>query len=197
MEKIETPQRYETPNTIATATIIFIVLKLTGVVPWSWIWVLCPAWLYVILLLADVIYRVVRQNVSWKEAENLLDDLEKLPNMIDRNGRSLTKGDVFQFDGKAWQFLGNSPLGGPDDVNDMREAIAKTECSGHCGLNYCDENGCLHRKRNYVDGTGLATPNFTDAKPKHADEAPEGFTGGGPYMRMDYKIDPASLPPQS
>ena len=26
-------------------TIAFIVLKLTGVVNWSWLWVLCPIWI--------------------------------------------------------------------------------------------------------------------------------------------------------
>lgn len=28
---------------------MFIVLKLTGVVAWSWIWVLCPFWIPVII----------------------------------------------------------------------------------------------------------------------------------------------------
>lgn len=26
-------------------TLIFIVLKLVGVINWSWIWVLCPIWI--------------------------------------------------------------------------------------------------------------------------------------------------------
>ena len=26
-------------------TIVFIVLKLCGVISWSWIWVLCPLWI--------------------------------------------------------------------------------------------------------------------------------------------------------
>lgn len=25
-------------------TIIFIVLKLCGVIPWAWVWVFCPMW---------------------------------------------------------------------------------------------------------------------------------------------------------
>ena len=25
--------------------IVFIVLKLTGVIAWSWVWVLCPLWI--------------------------------------------------------------------------------------------------------------------------------------------------------
>jgi hypothetical protein len=27
----------------------------------------------------------------------------------------------------------------------------KRECGGNCGMNYCDENGCIDRKRNIVD----------------------------------------------
>jgi hypothetical protein len=26
-------------------TILFITLKLTGVINWSWVWVLCPLWI--------------------------------------------------------------------------------------------------------------------------------------------------------
>lgn len=32
-------------------TIVFVVLKLTGVVEWNWIWVLSPIWIYAILFL--------------------------------------------------------------------------------------------------------------------------------------------------
>ena len=31
-------------------TITFIVLKLTGVIEWSWLWVLSPAWISIILV---------------------------------------------------------------------------------------------------------------------------------------------------
>ncbi len=33
-------------------TIVFIVLKLIGVIAWSWIWVLAPIWILIILLIA-------------------------------------------------------------------------------------------------------------------------------------------------
>lgn len=33
-------------------TIIFIVLKLIGVIEWSWLWVLSPLWISVVLSLA-------------------------------------------------------------------------------------------------------------------------------------------------
>jgi len=38
--------------------IAFIVLKLCGVISWSWIWVLCPTWVGLVLFVAIVlIYR--------------------------------------------------------------------------------------------------------------------------------------------
>ena len=30
-------------------TIVFIVLKLTGVIDWSWVWVLSPVWISILL----------------------------------------------------------------------------------------------------------------------------------------------------
>lgn len=32
-------------------TIVFIVLKLCNVITWSWIWVLCPIWISILLVL--------------------------------------------------------------------------------------------------------------------------------------------------
>ena len=32
-------------------TLLFVILKLTGVVEWSWLWVLSPIWIGVILAL--------------------------------------------------------------------------------------------------------------------------------------------------
>lgn len=37
--------------------VAFIVLKLCGVIDWSWIWVLCPMWISTIVLL--VIFAVL------------------------------------------------------------------------------------------------------------------------------------------
>lgn len=30
-------------------TIVFVVLKLVGVINWSWLWVLCPLWINILL----------------------------------------------------------------------------------------------------------------------------------------------------
>lgn len=34
-----------------TLTIIFIVLKLVGAIDWSWVWVLSPLWISLLVLL--------------------------------------------------------------------------------------------------------------------------------------------------
>lgn len=36
---------------IGLLAIAFIVLKLIGVIKWSWVWVLCPIWISVSLLI--------------------------------------------------------------------------------------------------------------------------------------------------
>jgi len=40
-------------------TIVFIVLKLTGFISWSWLWVLCPLWLGLALVLGIAIIALV------------------------------------------------------------------------------------------------------------------------------------------
>ena len=42
--------------------LIFIVLKLTKVINWSWIWVLCPIWISAILIILIYIGVYVRCN---------------------------------------------------------------------------------------------------------------------------------------
>lgn len=39
-------------------TIVFIVLKLCGVINWSWIWVLAPMWISAALCVAIIIFIV-------------------------------------------------------------------------------------------------------------------------------------------
>lgn len=46
-------------------TIVFITLKLTGVIDWSWIWVLFPLWVSAVfvaasLLILGIVYVVVK-----------------------------------------------------------------------------------------------------------------------------------------
>lgn len=49
---------------IGVLAITFIVLKLTGVIDWSWIWVLFPLWMPIAILLFAflifVIYKLIK-----------------------------------------------------------------------------------------------------------------------------------------
>ena len=37
---------------VSVLTIVFIVLKLLGVIKWSWIWVLSPIWISTLIMVA-------------------------------------------------------------------------------------------------------------------------------------------------
>jgi hypothetical protein len=60
--------------------LIFITLKLCGVIHWSWIWVLCPFWIvFAIIILALVISAiiVILQHLYLKIAKVSHEDGEK------------------------------------------------------------------------------------------------------------------------
>jgi len=40
-------------------TIVFITLKLLGVINWSWLWILSPIWINIILIVLVIITMVV------------------------------------------------------------------------------------------------------------------------------------------
>lgn len=46
-------------NFFSILTIVFIILKLTDVINWSWWWVLSPLWLPVIIVLASVFIFII------------------------------------------------------------------------------------------------------------------------------------------
>lgn len=50
-------------------TIVFIVLKLCGVIDWSWVWVLAPMWISFVLwiLIIAVIGFVLKSKIRRKE----------------------------------------------------------------------------------------------------------------------------------
>lgn len=47
---------------VGELTIAFIVLKLLGVIDWSWLWVLSPIWLTTVIIVAAAIILVVIGN---------------------------------------------------------------------------------------------------------------------------------------
>jgi hypothetical protein len=44
---------------VGLLTILFIGLKLTGVITWSWLWVLSPIWITVVAVIALIAFFVV------------------------------------------------------------------------------------------------------------------------------------------
>ena len=57
-----------------TLTIVFIVLKLVNVIDWSWLWVLSPLWIDVILTIIVLIIFDLIQNhkrKSWNRSDKL------------------------------------------------------------------------------------------------------------------------------
>lgn len=48
-------------------TIVFVVLKLIGVINWSWLWVLCPLWIDLLLtIIVAVIIVIINKRTSNK-----------------------------------------------------------------------------------------------------------------------------------
>lgn len=48
-------------------TIVFIILKLIGVIDWSWLWVLCPLWLsgLFLIIICIVVFLVNNRKTKW------------------------------------------------------------------------------------------------------------------------------------
>ena len=57
-------------------TIVFIILKLTNVIAWSWLWVLAPLWIGVALSILGIILMVLgvmlakKWSKKWKRKTN-------------------------------------------------------------------------------------------------------------------------------
>lgn len=63
---------------VGLLTIVFIVLRLTKIITWSWVWVLSPLWICaiakVILIIIWVIITLKENGISWgknKKSGNL------------------------------------------------------------------------------------------------------------------------------
>ena len=51
---------------LGTLGLIFITLKLTGVIDWAWIWVLSPLWIVAILVLLVVLIGFIYATLGHK-----------------------------------------------------------------------------------------------------------------------------------
>lgn len=50
-------------------TVVFVVLKLVGVINWKWIWVLCPLWIDLILtvlVIGGILIYYVYDDKKWE-----------------------------------------------------------------------------------------------------------------------------------
>lgn len=55
---------------VGLLTIVFITLKLTGAIGWSWLWVLSPLWITAILVLGIIgLVFGIALCVAWREAK--------------------------------------------------------------------------------------------------------------------------------
>lgn len=48
-------------------TIVFVVLKLVGVINWSWLWVLCPLWINILLTVIVLVIIAIIDNRARKK----------------------------------------------------------------------------------------------------------------------------------
>ena len=68
---------------VSMLTVAFIVLKLTGVINWSWWWVLSPLWIGLLIAIPFVILLVIIQRREQKKWENFHKREEDLRNRIE------------------------------------------------------------------------------------------------------------------
>ena len=74
-------------------TLLFIGLKLTKYITWSWLWVLAPVWMplsaviagFVLYLLIDWAYKSKRERIAYRKFEKKVKDLS---DSLDDNGFS-------------------------------------------------------------------------------------------------------------
>lgn len=57
--------------TMYSLTLIFIILKITGNINWSWVWVLSPIWIRLILLLTLYLILKLLEIKEEREIESL------------------------------------------------------------------------------------------------------------------------------
>ena len=53
----------------STMTVIFIVLRLVGVIEWSWLWVLAPSWIPAAVLGLILIWAIKLDKMEEREAK--------------------------------------------------------------------------------------------------------------------------------
>ena len=49
---------------VGLLSIVFITLKLLGVITWSWIWVLSPIWINIILVIITILVLIIYETTK-------------------------------------------------------------------------------------------------------------------------------------
>jgi len=63
---------------IAILTIVFMILKVVGYLNWSWLWIVSPIWIIVLIIIGSIILflilllifwiaHVIKQTLKWKQ----------------------------------------------------------------------------------------------------------------------------------
>ena len=68
---------------VSLLTVAFIVLKLTGVINWSWWWVLSPLWIGLLIGIPCIIFLIIMERKEEKKWENLHKREEDIKNRIE------------------------------------------------------------------------------------------------------------------
>lgn len=59
-------------------TIIFLILKLTHTINWSWIWVFAPLWITTGLALICIITMLICGYIKYKKSEKIYKEFKKM-----------------------------------------------------------------------------------------------------------------------
>lgn len=134
-------------------TVLLLILKACDLFPFSYWVVWSPVLISVGLMTVEIVWKIFKLELDTQDIDDVLKNLRNFPGTHDKGGQ-IVAGDVFKFDGHKWAYLGNSPV---EEVASDVNAFCVTPGS-KCTMNYCDENGCQDRKRNYTDPLNPTAP---------------------------------------
>lgn len=62
----EPPRPITIISSVIILSLIFAILKITGIIKWSWMWVLCPIWLFIITVVTIMLALTISGYVVYK-----------------------------------------------------------------------------------------------------------------------------------
>ena len=79
---------------VSLLTVAFIVLKLTGVINWSWWWVLSPLWIGLLIGIPCIIFLIIMERKEEKKFEKYDEDLRKRLEEIRKESDKLCQSKI-------------------------------------------------------------------------------------------------------